>query len=60
MFLAYLLAVAAVTDLAGLGLVVVLAYAVFADKVWGTAVGGVAEVADAAEDAVALLGNVGI
>jgi hypothetical protein len=59
-FLAYFLAVAEVSDFAGLGLVVVLTYAVFADQVGGTSVGCIAEVAFAPKDAVALLGDVGV
>jgi len=58
--LTHFLAVAAVADFAGLGLRGDLADAVVADEIGGAPVGRVAEVAFAAEDAVALLGDEGV
>lgn len=56
--LADFLAVALVANLAGLVVGVLLTDAVLAHQIWCAAVGGVTEVAFAAEGAVALLGNV--
>lgn len=56
----HFLGVAAVAHFAGLGLRGRLADAVFADEVGSAGIGGVAEMAWAAEGAVALLGDVGV
>lgn len=60
MLLAYFFAVASITGFAGLLFAVLLAHAVFADKVGATAVGRVTEVTFTAEDAVTLLGDIGV
>lgn len=60
MLLTYFLAVASITGFAGLLFAVLLADAVFADQVGAASISRVAEVAFAAEDTVALLGDVGV
>jgi len=58
MFLAYLLAVAAISHLAGLGFSVHFADAVLADQVWSATIGSITEMAFTSECAVALFWNV--
>jgi hypothetical protein len=53
--LADLLTVAAITDLSGLRLCVLLAHAVLANQVWRTPVHGIAKMALTSEGTVALL-----